>query len=194
MKVRLLGLTLSVVGAAASVNVTVTVRVRPPPVTVSVPVFVPTTAVVVSTATESVPLFEPLAGLTVSQLTASVTLQDPFEVIDRDWAAGLAAPWVPVKLKLEEPSVNVGAAPVTVNETGIDCGEFVAPVPVTVMEAVYVPAESPVTLAVAESEPGPVPDAGETASHEAVLVAFQFNVPVPEFVIFTVWAEGLVPP
>ena len=106
----------------------------------------------------------------------------------------MAAPWVPVKFKLEEPTVNVGAGAVTVNETGIDCGEFVAPVPMTVIDAVYVPAESPVTLAVAENAPGPVPDAGVTASHEAVLVAFQLRVPVPELVMFTVWTEGLLPP
>jgi hypothetical protein len=148
----------------------------------------------VSTASESAPLFEPLAGLTVSQLTASVTLHDTFEVIARDWAAGFAAPCVPVKLTLEEPSVKVVAGAVTVNETGIDCGEFVAPVPMTVIEAVYVPAERPVTLTVAASEPAPVPDAGETESQEAVLVAFQLKVPVPEFVMFTVWAEGLLPP
>ena len=99
-----------------------------------------------------------------------------------------------MNVKLDEPTVNVGAGAVTVNETGIDCGELVAPVPVSVIEAVYVPAESPVTLAVAASEPGPVPDAGETESQEAVLVAFQLKVPVPELVMLTVWAEGLVPP
>ena len=119
MKVRLLGLTLSVVGAAANVNVTFTVRVSPPPVTVIVPVLVPTAAVVVSTATASVPLFEPLAGLTVSQLTASVTFHDAFDVIDSDWAAGLVAPCVPVKVRLEEPIVSVGAG--IERERDVDC-------------------------------------------------------------------------
>ena len=142
------------------------------------PALVPTAAVAVSTATVRVPLFEPLAGLTASQLTASVTLHDAFDVIDSDWAAGLVAPCVPVKVKLEEPTVNVGAGAVTVNETGIDCGELVAPVPVSVIEAVYVPAESPVTLAL-QRRPGPVPEAGETKSQEAVLEAFQLNVPAP---------------
>jgi hypothetical protein len=99
-----------------------------------------------------------------------------------------------VKLTLEEPTVNVGAGAVTVNDTGIVCGELVAPVPMTVIEVVYVPAESPVTFTIAESEPGPLPDAGETESQEAVLAAFQLNVPVPVFVMFTVWAEGLLPP
>jgi len=105
----------------------------------------------------------------------------------------LAAPWVPVKFKLEEPTVNVGAGAVTVNETGIDCGELVAPVPVSVMEAVYVPVESPVTLAVAVSAPGPVPAAGETESQEAVLEAFQLRVPVPVLVMLTLWPGGLAP-
>ena len=185
---------MSVVGAAANVSVTLTVRVSPPPVTVIAPVLMPTTAVAVSTATVRVPLFAPLAGLTTSQLTASVTLHDAFDVIDSDWVAGFVAPCVPVKLKLEEPTVKVDAGAVTVKETGIDCGELVAPVPVTVIEVVYVPAESPVTLALAASEPAPVPAAGETESQEAVLVAFQLKVPVPELVMLTVWAEGLVPP
>ena len=149
VKVRLEEPIVNVGAGALSVSVTLTVRVSPPPVTVIAPVLVPTAAVAVSTATVSVPLFEPLAGLTVSQLTASVTFHDAFDVIDSDWAAGLVAPCVPVKVRLEEPIVNVGAGAVTVNETGIDCGELVAPVPVTVIEAVYVPAASPVTLAVA---------------------------------------------
>jgi len=32
----------------------------------------------------------------------------------------LAAPWVPVKFKLEEPTVKVAAGAATVSETGID--------------------------------------------------------------------------
>jgi hypothetical protein len=147
-----------------------------------------------STVTVTVPLFEPLAGLTVSQLRDSVTAQDPLEVIDNDWLAGLALPWVAVKAKLEEPTVKVGEGAVTVNETGIDCGEFVAPVPATVIDELYVPAESPVTLAVTTSEPGPVPEAGETESHAAVLDAFQLKVPVPVLLMLTVCADGLVPP
>ena len=63
---------------------------------------------------------------------------------------------------------------------------FVAPVPRTVIELVYVPAESPVTLGATASEPEPVPEAGETESQEAVLEAFQFKVPVAELVMFTV--------
>jgi hypothetical protein len=84
VNVRLLGLTLSVVGAAAREKVTPTVRVRPPPVTVMVPVLVPTVAVAWSTDTVRVPLFEPLAGVTVSQLIASLALQDTLDVMDTD--------------------------------------------------------------------------------------------------------------
>ena len=80
------------------------------------------------------------------------------------------------------------------NETGIDCGELVAPVPMTVIAVLYVPGESPVTLAVTASEPGPLPEAGETESHEAELDAFQLSVPVPELLILTVCAAGFVPP
>jgi len=106
----------------------------------------------------------------------------------------LPAPWVAVKVKLGEPTVSVGAGAATVNETGIDCGELVAPVPVTVIAVLYVPGESPVILAVTASEPGPLPAAGETKSHAAVLDAFQLSVPVPELLMLTVCAAGFVPP
>jgi hypothetical protein len=43
---------------------------------------------------------------------------------------------VAVKVKFEEPTVRVGAGAATVNETGIDWGELVAPVPDTVIEVV----------------------------------------------------------
>jgi hypothetical protein len=82
--VRLPELTFNVVGGAARFNVTFTVRVRPPPETVIVPLFVPTIAVVGSTATVTGPLFTPLAGLTLSQLTDSLTLHETLEVIDND--------------------------------------------------------------------------------------------------------------
>jgi hypothetical protein len=101
---------------------------------------------------------------------------------------------VAVKVKLEEPSVNVGAGAATVKETGIDWGEFVAPVPVTVREALYVPAESPETLAVTPIAPGPVPEICDRASQEAVLAALQLNVPVPVLLMLTVWATGFPPP
>jgi hypothetical protein len=47
---------------------------------------------------------------------------------------------------------------------------------------------------VTETDPGPVPDAGETESHGAVLDAFQLKLPVPELLMLTVWPDGVVPP
>ena len=162
--------------------------------TVIVPVLVPRAAVVVSTVTVTVPLFEPLAGLTVSQLTASETLQAEFDVIDSDWAAGFAAPCVALNVMLVEPTVNDGAGGLTVNETGMVCGELVAPVPVIVIDVLYVPAASPVTFAATPREPPPDPDAGETVSHDAALEAFQLSEPVPVLLMATVCAEGFTPP
>jgi hypothetical protein len=78
--------------------------------------------------------------------------------------------------------------------TGIGCGELVAPVPETVIEVVYVPAESPVTLAVTATDPAPVPAAGDMDSHGTGLEALQVNVPVPVLLILTVWTDGLLPP
>ena len=99
-----------------------------------------------------------------------------------------------MKVNAEEPTVNVGEGAATVNDTGIDCGEFVAPVPATVMAVVYVPAESPVTLAVTAIAPTPVPEAGETVSHGTALEALQLNVPVPVLLTLMVWTDGLLPP
>ena len=61
------------------------------------------------------------------------------------------------------------------------------------IEFVYVPAESPVTLGATASEPEPVPETGETESQEAVLEAFQLRVPVPVLVMLTLWPGGLAP-
>ena len=55
MKVRLVGLTVSVAAGALSVRVTLTVLVIPPPEIVIDPLFVPTAAVAVSTFTVTVP-------------------------------------------------------------------------------------------------------------------------------------------
>jgi hypothetical protein len=194
LNVRLVGLTVKVGVGALSEYVTLTVLVSPPPVIVIVPVLFPTFAVAWSTETVTVPLLDPLAGLTESQLSPSVTLQEPLEVIVNDWLAGLAAPCVPLNVRLVGLTVNVGEGAATVKETGIVCGEFVAPVPTTLIEAVCVAAESPETLAETVKDPGAAPEAGEIESHDAVLDAFQLNVPVPELAMFTVCAVGLLPP
>lgn len=79
-------------------------------------------------------------------------------------------------------------------ETGIVCGELVAPVPATAIAEVYVPGESPARLAVTISELEPVPDAGETDNHATDVEAFQLRVPVPELLMLMVCDDGFVPP
>jgi hypothetical protein len=99
-----------------------------------------------------------------------------------------------VNVRLVELTVKVCEGAATVKETGIVCGEFVAPVPTTLIEAACVAAESPETLAETVKDPGAVPEAGEMESHDAVLDAFQLSVPVPELLMLTVCAVGLLPP
>ena len=45
-----------------------------------------------------------------------------------------------------------------------------------------------------DSEPGAVPLAGVTASQGWLSDAVKLRLPPPEFVTFTVWAAGFVPP
>jgi len=65
----------------------------------------------------------------------------------------------------------------TVSVTGTLSGELDAPVALTVMVPLYVPAASPLILTEAVSVEGAVPLAGLTLSHEALSVAVQLNVP-----------------
>ncbi len=90
-------------------------------------------------------------------------------------------------------NVRVGAAAI-VNVTGIDWGVLVAPVPVTVMVDEYVPAASPEMFAVAVNDAGAVPEMGESESQEAAALTLQPRVPVPELLMLTVCAAGLLPP
>ena len=99
-----------------------------------------------------------------------------------------------LKVRLDGLTVNVGVGAETVNVTGIDCGELVAPDPVTVIEAEYVAAESPATLAVTVKDPGAAPEIGDIDSHDAVSDALQLKVPVPVLLMFTTCAAGLLPP
>src|SRR5687767_240683 len=108
----------------------------PPPVTVIVPLLVPTDAVEVFTLMVTVPLFEPLAGLTVSQPSGSLTVHEPLELTVNDWAAGLAAPCVALKLRLAGPTVNVGAGALRASATFT---VRVRPPPVTVIVPLLVP-------------------------------------------------------
>jgi len=81
-----------------------------------------------------------------------------------------------------------------VKVTGMDWEVFVAPTPVTVMVVEYVPAPSPEMSAVALKEDGAVPVTGESASHGAVVLTLQFNVPLPELEMATACPAGLLPP
>ena len=89
-------------------------------------------------------------------------------------------------------NVRVGAA--IVNVTGMDWGVLVAPAPVTVMVVGYVPAASPEIFAVAVNDAGAVPEMGESESQEAAALTLQLRVPVPELLMLTVCAAGLLPP
>ena len=48
-------------------------------------------------------------------------------------------------------------------------------------------------LGVTVTVPDPVPEAGESESHEAAVLAFQFKVPLPELLMTTDWAVGVPP-
>ena len=99
-----------------------------------------------------------------------------------------------MKVRLLGLTVNVGIGAETVSVTGIACGELVAPDPMTVMDAEYVAADSPVTFAVTVNDPGAVVEAGAIRSHGAAVDALQLNVPVPVLLMFTTCWAGLLPP
>ena len=82
----------------------------------------------------------------------------------------------------------------TVKLTGIDWGVLVAPVAVTLIVAEYAPAARPGMIAVAVNEPAPVPEVGETESHDPSVLTLQLNFPVPELEIATACPGGLLPP
>ena len=58
----------------------------------------------------------------------------------------------------------------------------------------YVPAASPEMFAVAVNDAGAVPETGESESQEAAALTLQLRVPVPELLMLTVCAAGLLPP
>ena len=109
-----------------------------------------------------------------------MTVEGAVEVVDVDVEV--------VDVEVEEVDATM------VKSTGMVCGVLVAPVPVTVMVVVYVPAASPGTITVAVNELGAVPETGERASQGAVVVTLQSNVPLPELEIVTVCGAGSLPP
>jgi hypothetical protein len=134
-----------------------------------------------------------------------LTLQPKGSVPDLEMATacsdGLLPPWVAentrlvgLRLILEVEVVGGDVAAETVKLTGIDWGVLVAPVAVTLTVAEYVPAASPGMIAVAVNEPAPVPEVGETESHDPSVLTLQLNFPVPELEIATACPDGLLPP
>lgn len=83
-------------------------------------------------------------------------------------------------------------AAVTVSVTGTETA--VAPVALTVMVPLYVPAVSDPVVTVAVVVPFPVPEAGLTVSQAAVSLADQMSVPPPVLLIVSDWGTGLPPP
>ena len=73
---------------------------------------------------------------------------------------------------------------------------LLAPVAATVTVPLYVPVESPLTLAPRENDPLFVPDAAGaplSINQGTDDVAVHVSVPVPVFVTVTTWPDGLVP-
>jgi len=89
------------------------------------------------------------------------------------------------ELKLSESS-----RPFNVAVTGMVWGDPDAPDAVIVMVALLVPITSPAVFTDTVTELGAVPEAGESVSQEALLVAVQERVPAPEFVIDSDWEAG----
>ena len=49
-------------------------------------------------------------------------------------------------------------------------------------------------MGVTVTVPDPVPEVGESESHDAAVLTLQFKVPLPELLMVTDWAAGLLPP
>jgi hypothetical protein len=157
----------------------------PPPVTVIAPEWVPRLNPAVFTLAVIVPLLEPDVGLTVNHVASSLAVQDPFDVTVSDWLAGLATPWVAVKVRLLGDTVNEAAETVRVTLTVL-----VVPPPVTVMVAVFVPTRALANMILAVIVPLPVPVVGLRVSQTASSLAVQ----LPFDVTVTDRLAGLEPP
>src|SRR5256885_1055655 len=113
-----------------------------------------------------------LAGVTASHAASSDSVTSsvppPLLVTATVLAAGLGAPAVAVKARLEgvtDSAGGVGGS--TVRVTGMVFGEPVAPDAVTVTSVVYVPAARPVVDGVTVMVPAFVPLVGDTLSQAA---------------------------
>src|SRR5580700_10473702 len=93
-----------------------------------------------------------------------------------------------------ELMLTTGDAACTVSVTARDAGLPLAPGATIWTLEVYVPAARVAGLTDTESVAGAVPDAGESATHDAPDEAAQESVPPPAFVIETFCATGAAPP
>ena len=110
-------------------------------------------------------------------------------------AAGLVPPAVAVKASVVGETESAGGVGgLTVSVTVIVFGEPVAPVAVTVISVVYVPAASPVIDGVTVIVPAFVPLVGDTLSHVALSDAVQSIVSPPVLLTASVLAAGSEPP
>ena len=100
----------------------------------------------------------------------------------------------PPQWMLISACVGGGVPAAIVRVTAIVAGDPAAPAAFTVTVPLYVPAAMPERFGWIEIEPAPVPEAGETESQPVVVEADQFKVPLPEFAMATLCAEGFAPP
>ena len=151
-----------------TLKVTGTTEVSPLALTVMVPLKVPAARPLTLEATVNVAGVVPVAGETVSHdplLTLAVNAVLGLAVSDSDCEAGETPPAVALNESKVGLTLSVDAG-LTVNVTGT---LTVCPLPVTVMVAVKVPADSPLTLDDTVNVAGVVPVDGEMVSHDAPL-------------------------
>lgn len=125
------------------------------------------------------PLPDPVPGLTVSHGALSLAVHvsvPPVTPTVTVWLAGFAALCVAAKVKLDGLTLNVGAA-VIVKVTGMVTAD--APVALRVMTPLRVPVAKLLCVALIVMVPLPVPDVGETVSHETLSFAVHDRVPPP---------------
>ena len=108
---------------------------------------------------------------------------EPALAIETSCAAGVAPPAVYWKASDEGDAVRVGAAAEMVRLTLTVTGLFDAPAAEIVTVPVYDPTARLAGLTETFGVDGAVPEADERLSQEALAVAVQFSVPVPELVI-----------
>lgn len=173
-------------------SVTAMVRATPPLITVIVAVFGPTTAEDRATWAAMDPLPVPDDGLRVSQLALLLAVQLPFELTVTVWLAGFVPPCMPVTVNDVGLTVRVGEGAVTVKVTGIATGA--ALVALTVIRAWYVSAVREPVVAVAVTEPLPVPEVEERLNQAAFSLAVQVRSPPPVLEMLTVCELELLPP